>query len=529
MSELGRGRYDRSRYGSNARSDRGANYESPSRREARERIDAEAAEQAARVAAHEKANAEAAYAETARRAAELEASSPTRRSYSREAVENRVAQEAPAKRKKGNGLRIALIVLLVLVVVGGGAAFAYVNSISKNLHEGVDDELRDALVPTKMGNEPFYMLLLGTDASEFREETGETDNVYRTDSMILARIDPVNKKATLVSIGRDITVDMGEHGQQKINAAYAFGGPAYAVQTVSKFAGVPISHYAEVDFDGFRAIVDSLGGVEVDVPVEINDSDAGGYVPAGLQTLDGYQALALCRSRNSYAYTAARPDDMRTANQRLVLGAIARKLLSSDIATIASSVQAMSSYVTTDLGLNDIIGLAQIMRGLDPDTDLYTASVPCQTQIIDGGYWDFVTQPDWDNMMKRIDAGLPPTDEAVVDEVTGTVLATSGSGTKEAIVHTASITVKNATNIDGLATNVRKQLLDAGYKDVIIGDVTPGFDYPNTLVLYDDPGRESAAEDVVSIIGQGQAMKNDGSYLLLDSDLLVVIGDDWKS
>jgi LCP family protein required for cell wall assembly len=529
MTERGRGRYDRSQYGSNARSDRGANYDSPSRRAARERIDAGKVEQATRVAEHETANAEAAYAEAARKAAELEASNPTRRSYSRAAVEDRVAQEASQKRSKGHGLRIALIVLLVLVVVGGGAAFAYVNSISNNLHEGVDDELLDALVPTDMGGEPFYMLLLGTDASEFREETGETDSVYRTDSMILARIDPVNKKATLVSIGRDITVNMGEYGQQKINAAYAFGGAAYAVQVVSEFAGVPISHYAEVDFDGFRAIVDSLGGVEVDVPVEIDDPDAGGYVPAGPQTLDGYQALALCRSRNSYAYTAARPDDMRTANQRLVLGAIARKLLASDIATIASSVQAMSAYVTTDLGLNDIIGLAQVMRGLDPETDLYTASVPCETQIIDGGYYDFVTQPDWDNMMKRIDAGLPPTEEAVVDEVTGTVLATSGSGTKEAIARTADITVKNATDIDGLATNVRKQLLEAGYKNVTIGDVTPGYSYPNTLVLYDEPGRVTQAEDIVSIIGQGQALENDGSYLLLDCDLLVVIGDDWES
>lgn len=65
-------------------------------------------------------------------------------------------------------------------------------------------------------------------------------------------------------------------------------------------AGVDISHYAEIDFDGFKEIVDALGGVEVDVPMEINDNMAGGYVSAGLQTLNGDQALILCRARHAY-------------------------------------------------------------------------------------------------------------------------------------------------------------------------------------------------------------------------------------
>ena len=113
---------------------------------------------------------------------------------------------------------------------------------------------------------------------------------------------------------------------------------------VSKLTGVDISHYAEVDMDGLSAIVDAIGGVEVEVPLEIDDEDAGGYVPAGWQTLDGEHALIVCRSRNSYVETAAAPDLMRAANQRMVLSAIAHKVLASDIATIAnSSIMSMES------------------------------------------------------------------------------------------------------------------------------------------------------------------------------------------
>ncbi|MCG5014988.1 LCP family protein, partial [Collinsella aerofaciens] len=89
--------------------------------------------------------------------------------------------------------------------------------------------------------------------------------------------------------------------------------------------------------DGFKDIVDALGGVEVDVPMEIDDEDAGGHLDAGLQTLSGDQALILCRSRHAYDEYGD-GDSYRAANQRLVLSAIAKKILSADVATMASTV-----------------------------------------------------------------------------------------------------------------------------------------------------------------------------------------------
>ena len=278
------------------------------------------------------------------------------------------------KHKKHGKLFYAGIAALAVAVIAVGAAFAYVQVLSGNLHAGLGN-VGQYLVKTNMTKEPFYMLLMGTDGSAERDESGDFGDSYRTDSIMLARIDPVDKKVTLVSLHRDTMVDMGEYGVNKLNAAYVFGVPALSVQTVSQLAGVDISHYAEINFDGFHEIVDALGGIEVDVPMTIDDEDAGGHLDAGLQTLNGDQALILCRAR--HAYDEIGPgDEYRAANQRLVISAIAKKLLSADAASMASTVQALSKYVTTDLGVTDIIGLAQAMQGLDPSTDIYSAMEP---------------------------------------------------------------------------------------------------------------------------------------------------------
>ena len=325
-------------------------------------------------------------------------------------------------------------------------------------------DLRAALVETDMANEPFYMLLMGVDGSAERDEDEEfAGGQYRSDSIMLARIDAPSKTVTLVSIHRDTRVDLGEYGIQKINAARAVGGPELAVKTVSKMAGVDISHYAEIDLDAFSAIVDALGGIEVDVPVAIEDWDAGGVLEAGYQTLSGEQALILYRSRNTYADFVGDADQMRSANQRLVLGAIARKLLASDIATIAKTVNNVSTYVTTDLELNDIIGLAQAMQGLDPDTGIYSAMQPADAVYENDIWWCVTDEEEWTKMMDRVKQGLPPTEYTEIDETTGTVLASTGGGEVEKGDKYAWVTIINGTTRDGLASDARATLEEEGF------------------------------------------------------------------
>ena len=454
----------------------------------------------------------------------------------------------PKNPNRKRNLIVAAVVAVAIVLAGAGLAFGFVSNITGNLHEGVDQNLRDALVETDMAKEPFYILLLGTDKSAERAESEDFGGAFRSDSMMLARIDPVNKKVAMVSIPRDTLVDLGEHGWNKINAAYAYGGPALAVEAVSKLANVPISHYAEIDFNGFSAMVDAMGGVEVEVPIDIDDPDAGGKLNAGLQTLNGEQALILCRSRESYAQISAQPDLMRAANQRMVLSAIAHKLLKSDIATIANTVRAVSEYVTTDLDLNDIIGIAQTMQGLDSANDIYTATLPTKgayivngaaytdpysyvlieavSPYIDEGWYMLMDDDEWKSMVKRMNDGQPPSEGAEIDPATGTVLATAGADAADTSDKSCWITVANGTGRNGLGASVAQQLNDAGYKNVTVIDATAGYEYPETLVVYDEPGRSYEAENLAKIVGQGRAYLNNGDYIV-ENQYLIVIGEDW--
>ena len=346
---------------------------------------------------------------------------------------SRNSYQPPKKRRKGP--IIALIVAIVLVLLVGGAAFAgvvYMNSIGDKLHEDVTDELKASLSSEAVQpGEPFYCLIMGTDRSEERAESAEFagDN-FRSDSMILARIDPTNKTVALVSIERDTYVDIEGYGPNKLNASAALGGAPLVVSTISKFAGVPISHYVSVDFDGFKAAVDGLGGIEVDVPMTIDDDLAGGHVDAGLQTLNGDQALILCRSRHAYDDYGS-GDYYRMANQRLVLGAIAKKIMSSDVVTMTNTLNAMADYITTDMEVSDIISVATDMRGIDTENDIWSAMNPTYSSYENDIWYEYSDNDAWRKMMERVDAGLPPYEDESRNANTGGTLDGTVTGNQE--------------------------------------------------------------------------------------------------
>ncbi len=437
------------------------------------------------------------------------------------------------KAKRHGKAFYAVIAVIAVALIGVGAAFAYVNVLSGNFRAGLGDTSK-YLVKTSL-TQPFYMLLMGTDGSAERDESGDFGDSYRTDSIMLARIDPVNKKVTLVSLHRDTMIDYGdEYGINKLNAAHVFGGPELSVKTVSQLAGVDISHYAEINFDGFREIVDALGGVEVDVPMTIDDEDAGGHLDAGLQTLNGDQALILCRAR--HAYDEIGPgDEYRAANQRLVMSAIAKKLLSADVATMASTVQTLSKYVTTDLGVTDIIGLAQNMQGLDPSTDIYSAMEPTTSKYIDGVWYEVNNTTEWKAMMKRVDAGLSPTEGDIVDQVSGTILATTGDGSATsageagsgsgAVKSGGSVAIRNGNGVTGAGLDAAERIQGLGYS--VNTSNADNFNYAKTIVVYETAAEKEYAEAIVNKLGVGEAVQNDNTYLF-EEDFLIVLGADWS-
>ncbi len=206
--------------------------------------------------------------------------SPDDASYSRR--DREVTGRYRSQRKKRRRKRIVgVLVFLALAVfaLGSGAMYAYTHYLNEQLSTGIDDAFRNSLSDAEVvAGEPFYALLLGVDSDENRisgTEAGlyEGDH-FRSDTIILARVDPKQKQVTLVSFHRDILVDLSKYGgsgQDKLNSAYGYGGPDLIVRTIEDLSGVQISHYAQVDIDGLADIVDTLGGVTVDVPMSFYD------------------------------------------------------------------------------------------------------------------------------------------------------------------------------------------------------------------------------------------------------------------
>lgn len=463
--------------------------------------------------------------------------------YSRSAAGDDYAYDR--RRKKRRRVALGVLAVVLAVALGGiGVAFAYIGKIESQLNVGVTEEVQQALEkPAEYDGGTFYMLLLGTDKSKERDDANEYGDSYRSDSMILTRVDPQNKKVTMVSLHRDTEIEIDGYGTQKLNASYAIDGPAGAIKAVSQMAGVPISHYAEINFDGFKDVVDALGGVEVDVPMEINDEMAGGHVDAGLQTLNGEQALILCRARHAYDEYGD-GDRYRAANQRLVLAAIAKKILSSDVATIANTVETISQYVTTDFKIGDILALANSLKDIDPATDIYSAMEPTESEYRNDTWYEKLDKQAWTTMMNRVKQGLPPTEEDVVDELNGTVLASAGDGAgggsdNETGVQSPSaggktfgetrtgvVTIKNGNGVNGVAAEALERIKPLGY--TADASNANSFNYEETVVVFDTADQRVYAEELIDALGCGRAVQNSGGEYMYDGDFLILIGSDWE-
>ncbi len=227
------------------------------------------------------------------------------------------------------------------------------------------------LIPTNEpweGTDRVNILLMGID-----RRPGEAF-ISRTDSMILASIDPVNKTASMLSIPRDLYVVIPGYGRDRINTAFVYGaagdnplaGAAMAMQTVEYNLGVPVHHYIMVDFSAVTNGIDALGGIDVYVPTAINDPNYPdmnyGYdplfIPAGLQHLDGTTALKYARTRHGDS------DINRAQRQQQVILAARDKAVGLGVPSLIARAPTLYNQlergIRTDLSLDQLIKLANI-------------------------------------------------------------------------------------------------------------------------------------------------------------------------
>ncbi|MFE3454909.1 LCP family protein [Nonomuraea sp. NPDC059194] len=271
--------------------------------------------------------------------------------------------------KGGTILKIlagVVAVLLVLSVVG----FFWINGRIKSV-EGVLDDYEGRPADTPGTN----WLLVGSDSREGlsaadrkKLATGRAVG-RRTDSMMLLHIPDGSDRPTLVSLPRDSAVSIPGQGRNKLNAAFAIGGPQLLTRTVENVTGIRIDNYMEVGFAGFVDIVDAVGGVEICVKNAINDPKAGLKLKKGCQEMDGGTALGYVRTRKG----GALPDFERTKRQRQFLSAVVKKAASPGVlinpfTSIPLAMGATDAVrVDGSTGAFDLLSLGLAMGG-DPVT-----------------------------------------------------------------------------------------------------------------------------------------------------------------
>ncbi|WP_421084069.1 LCP family protein [Rothia nasimurium] len=220
------------------------------------------------------------------------------------------------------------------------------------------------------------ILLLGSDQRSGEAATRVSGS--RADTIMVLHIPADGSAAYLISVMRDTWVNIPGYGSAKVNAALNYGGVALQVATIEQLLGIRMDHVAEIDFEGFKALVNTLGGVDVNVPVGFTTSGATPYTfTAGVNSMNGNQALAFVRER----YTFSNGDYQRVVNQRAFIRGVYNKLRSegamSSAAKLLPAVQSVAPYMSVDSGLSpsQIVSIAQPVLA-NGNTQLVTMTLP---------------------------------------------------------------------------------------------------------------------------------------------------------
>ncbi len=404
-------------------------------------------------------------------------------------------------------------------------------------------------LPDYKQKERVNILLLGIDK--------RPDEVYaRTDTMILVTVDPNSKTAGMLSIPRDLWVSVPGYYETRINKAfflgeqdkYPGGGPALAMKTIQYNLGVPVHFYAEVDFQGFEKIVDTLGGIDIYIPETIDDptypDNNYGYEPfyieAGQHTLNGHEALRYARTRHTPG-----SDFSRAKRQQEVLFAIRDKALQLGmVPKIPELWNTMAGTFQTDLQLVDILELAQLADEIDT-TNIKTAVIDYNLTM------DYVTEigeqvllPLRDKIRVVIDdmfAETKPPEGPTPEEIAAAQEAEAQAKAQEIeqqvqrqeeikaflTQENARLVVQNGTNLPALASQTAAYLKQQGFNILQFGPADAAT-YPHTVIVVYDESKVYTLQVLAALFEVSEENIRSSPNLKSDVDFRVIIGDDFK-
>jgi LCP family protein required for cell wall assembly len=388
--------------------------------------------------------------------------------------------------------------------------------------------LQPALGPTPQpwdGVSRVNILFVGLDYRDW--EAGE---IPRTDTMILFTVDPLSKTAGALSIPRDMWVNVPRYGYFKINTAYFLGerdklpggGPGLAMRTVEEFIGVPIHYYAQVDFSAFTQLVDTLGGVEIEVPEEIKVDPIGPnntvILQPGRQLLNGEVLLGYARNR----YDGS--DFARASRQQQVIMAIRDKVVGLDmlptlIGKAPALYQQLSAGIHTNLDLQQVIQLALLVVQDIPRENIRQAVIG-QSEVT------FGKSPDGLDILK------PITDKIRIkrDDIftTGGPVGPSLSGDPVELMkgEAARVQVFNGTYTAGLGGRTSEYLAALGASMLEPGNAD---EVTLSTAIYDYTGKPYTVRYLVDLMHIDPNRIFNRYDPNAQVDVTVVLGADWAN
>lgn len=405
-----------------------------------------------------------------------------------------------AKEKSPNKgyLRTFLTWGLMVFLIVGAMSFSYAKFLEGRVHEAIgggEDEIIKLKPRTE--NEPVTFLILGSDIREDEE-------IGRSDTIMILRVSPEKKIAYLVSIPRDTRVKIPDHGTRKINAAYQLGGSSLTIKTIEDFTGFQINHYAVVDFEGFKEIIDAIGGIDIDVEKRMYDPRLGNKIDLhpGYQHLNGRKALGYVRFRRT-------DDDFhRIERQQKFIKAVTEKMMQlSTILRIPQIAEIASRNFRTDsgLGITQMVAYGQMLKSIGKK-NLHTTMIPGTPQMIGGASYVVADEEKTAWMFERIKNDMP--------------LEITEEEKQNADI---KVDVWNGSGGFGTAKKMAAKLAALNFN---IRNVTnaQSFGYNETQVVTTEENAK-LADKVQSQLGFGRLVIDEG--ISISTDVLVIAGRDF--
>ncbi len=394
-----------------------------------------------------------------------------------------------------------VVIILAILLVGVGSAFGYVKFLEGKMQpKGLMARAIAAVISKPVPKEPLNFLVMGADADA-------ADPVGRADTIMLIHVDFDKRKAVMVSIPRDFRVDIPGNGTDKINHSYHFGGPALAIKTVQQYTGLPIHHYAVVDYNGFMKLVDAIGGVDVNVKERMVDSELGDPIDKGPQHMDGLTALHYVRFRNTARGDFTRIEDQQNFARAL----IDQSAKIQNTFKLPTLIKIGSENVQTDMSISEMLSYANDIRSFKQD-DLTTVTLPGAGETINDVSYVIPDQDKVDTILDFIKKNQPINPLLLEDVSPGDV----------------NVKVLNGSGIEGIGGEAADMLSNKGYQIVTIGNADRP-DYATSIIYYAKVNYGKALKLKSDLKNDLPDVKlTESSSLDPSVHLILIVGKDYK-